>query len=141
MSESKFEVFKDKAGEFRFHLKAANGEIVLASQAYSQKHNCLKGIESVKENSGGATVLDLTKKAPTEIDLGEPKVKASEPIEQESGESDSSKQHNSAITIAAGIVGAVLGYFIAISVSDQLGIFLAVIVGAMLGLWIGWKKG
>jgi uncharacterized protein YegP (UPF0339 family) len=140
MSESKFEVFKDKAGEFRFRLKAANGEIILASQAYSQKHNCLKGIESIKENSGIAEVLDLTKKDHTEIELGKPHVEASGPTEQKSRESATSKQHNPVITIAAGIVGAVIGYFIAVSVSDLLGIVLAVLVGAVLGLWIGWKK-
>jgi len=141
MSESKFEVFKDKAGEFRFRLKAANGEIILASQAYTQKHNCLKGIESIKEHSGDAEVLDLTKKEPEEIEMGKPTVKASEPTEQENGESALSKQPNPVITIAAGIVGAVIGYFIAVSVSDQIGIVLAVIVGAILGLGVGWKKG
>jgi uncharacterized protein len=33
----KFELFKDHAGEFRFHLKAANGEIIASSQGYKSK--------------------------------------------------------------------------------------------------------
>lgn len=47
----KFEVYKDKAGEFRFRLKAANGQNILASEGYAQKASCLNGIESVKKNS------------------------------------------------------------------------------------------
>jgi uncharacterized protein YegP (UPF0339 family) len=34
---AKFENSKDKAGKFRFHLKAANGEIIAASQGYETK--------------------------------------------------------------------------------------------------------
>jgi len=47
----KFEVYKDKAGEFRFRLKAANGEIILASEGYKQKASALNGIESIKKNA------------------------------------------------------------------------------------------
>lgn len=47
----KFEVYKDKAGEFRFRLKAANGQNILASQGYKTKKSCVNGIESVKKNS------------------------------------------------------------------------------------------
>ena len=56
----KFEISKDKAGKFRFHLKAANGEIIAASQAYEKKANAEKGIEAVKKAAAGATVVDLT---------------------------------------------------------------------------------
>ena len=56
----KFEILKDKAGKYRFHLKAANGEIVAASQAYDTKASALNGIESVQKNAPGATVVDLT---------------------------------------------------------------------------------
>ncbi|BBC79940.1 hypothetical protein HK27_01025 [Acetobacter orientalis] len=48
---AKFEVFKDKAGEFRFRLKAANGEIILASEGYKQKASAEHGIESVRHNA------------------------------------------------------------------------------------------
>jgi len=47
----KFEVYKDKAGEFRFRLKAANGQNILSSEGYSGKSSCMNGIESVKKNS------------------------------------------------------------------------------------------
>ena len=47
----KFDIFLDKAGEFRFRLHAANGQIVLASEGYTTKQNCIHGIQSVKENS------------------------------------------------------------------------------------------
>ncbi len=47
----KFEIFKDKSGGFRFRLKAANGQIILASEAYKNKAGCKRGIEAVKNNS------------------------------------------------------------------------------------------
>ena len=54
----KFEVYKDKAGEFRFRLKAANGEIIATSEGYTKKDSCLNGIESVKKNSADSKVVD-----------------------------------------------------------------------------------
>ena len=56
----KFELYKDKAGKFRFRLKAANGENILASEAYESKSSCQNGIESVKKNAPDAEVADLT---------------------------------------------------------------------------------
>ena len=47
----KFEVYKDKAGEFRFRLKAANGQNILRSEGYKSKTSCMNGVESVKKNS------------------------------------------------------------------------------------------
>ena len=47
----KFEIYNDKAWEFRFRLKAGNGQIILASEWYNTKASCDNGIESVKENS------------------------------------------------------------------------------------------
>jgi uncharacterized protein YegP (UPF0339 family) len=47
----KFEIFKDKKGEFRFRLKAGNGQIILASEGYKAKSGCENGIESVRRNS------------------------------------------------------------------------------------------
>jgi len=46
----KFECYKDKAGEFRFRLKAGNGETILSSEGYSAKSGCKNGIESVRKN-------------------------------------------------------------------------------------------
>ncbi|WP_111709432.1 YegP family protein [Lutibacter citreus] len=48
---AKFEIFKDKKEEFRFRLKAGNGQIILVSEGYKIKASCLNGIESVRENS------------------------------------------------------------------------------------------
>jgi len=47
----KFEVYKDKAGGFRFRLKAANGQNILSSEGYNSKASCMNGVESVKKNS------------------------------------------------------------------------------------------
>ena len=47
----KFEVYKDKKGEFRFRLKAKNGQIIATSEGYSKVDSCLKGIASVKKNA------------------------------------------------------------------------------------------
>jgi uncharacterized protein YegP (UPF0339 family) len=47
----KYEIFLGKDEEFYFHLKAANGEIILASEGYTQKHNAEKAVESVRLNS------------------------------------------------------------------------------------------
>lgn len=45
----KFEMYTDKAGEFRFRLKARNGEIIAVSEGYKAKASCLNGIESVRK--------------------------------------------------------------------------------------------
>lgn len=50
----KFEVYKDKKGEFRFRLKAGNGETILASEGYKDKAGALNGVASVKKNAGDA---------------------------------------------------------------------------------------
>lgn len=47
----KFEIKKDKSGQFRFNLKASNGQIILGSEAYTTKAACDNGIESVRKNS------------------------------------------------------------------------------------------
>jgi uncharacterized protein YegP (UPF0339 family) len=43
---AKFELFKDTAGQFRFQLKAANDEIIAASQGYTSKAAAQNGIVS-----------------------------------------------------------------------------------------------
>ena len=53
----KFEVYTDKAGEFRFRLKATNGEIIATGEGYKTKASCLNGIESVKKNAPEAPVV------------------------------------------------------------------------------------
>ena len=56
----KYELYTDKAGEFRFRLKAANGENIAASEGYKQKASALNGIESIGKNAPDATVEILT---------------------------------------------------------------------------------
>jgi uncharacterized protein YegP (UPF0339 family) len=48
----KFELYTDKAGEFRFRLKSSDGNNLLASEGYKAKASCNNGIESVKKNAG-----------------------------------------------------------------------------------------
>jgi uncharacterized protein YegP (UPF0339 family)/uncharacterized surface protein with fasciclin (FAS1) repeats len=55
-----FEVICDSAGTFRFHLKAANGQIIAVSQSYGTKESALKGIASIKKNAPIATTADFT---------------------------------------------------------------------------------
>ena len=47
----KFELYTDKAGEFRFRLKAGNGETILASEGYKQRASAENGIASVRKNA------------------------------------------------------------------------------------------
>lgn len=54
----KFEIYKDKAEEFRFRLKASNGQIIAVSEGYKTLQKCKNGIASVKKNSVGAKVVE-----------------------------------------------------------------------------------
>ena len=53
----KFEIYADKAGEFRFRLKARNGQIIAVSEGYTTMTKCKNGIASVKKNSVDAAVV------------------------------------------------------------------------------------
>ncbi len=53
----KFEIYNDKAGEYRFRLKAKNGEIIAVSEGYKTKDSCENGIESVKKNAPEAEIV------------------------------------------------------------------------------------
>ena len=54
----KFELYRDKAGQYRFRLKARNGQIIATSEGYVTKVNCENGIQSVKNNAGEAEVVE-----------------------------------------------------------------------------------
>ena len=56
----KFELYEDKAGQFRFRLKAGNGETIAVSEGYTSKSSALGGIDSVKRNAPGADIDDQT---------------------------------------------------------------------------------
>jgi hypothetical protein len=47
----KFEIYKDKGGEFRFRLKATNGQIIAVSEGYKAMKSCRNGIASVQKNA------------------------------------------------------------------------------------------
>ena len=47
----KFELYKDNAGEFRFRLKASNGQIILTGEGYASKDGLLNGVESIRTNA------------------------------------------------------------------------------------------
>ncbi len=68
---AKFEIYKDKAGESRFRLKAGNGEIVLSSEGYKSKASCKNGIESVRKNSASKKnfVVSQTKTGKSRFNL------------------------------------------------------------------------
>ncbi|MBP5448235.1 MAG: DUF1508 domain-containing protein, partial [Treponema sp.] len=51
LKNPKFEIYKDKAGEFRYRLKASNGEIIASGESYTTKQSVQNGIESIKTNA------------------------------------------------------------------------------------------
>lgn len=57
LTNPKFEVYTDKAGEFRFRLKARNGEIIAVGEGYKAKASCLNGIDSIRRNAPDAPVV------------------------------------------------------------------------------------
>ncbi len=56
LTHPKYEVYTDKAGEFRFRLKARNGEIIATGEGYKGKDSCLNGIASIGKNAPDAEV-------------------------------------------------------------------------------------
>ena len=57
LTHPKFEMYQDKAGEYRFRLKARNGENIGRSEGYKGKDSCVNGIESVGRNAGDAEIV------------------------------------------------------------------------------------
>ncbi len=65
LSNPKFELYTDKAGKFRFRLKARNGQIIAVSEAYPAKKSALNGIESVRKNAADSEIVsEAAKEAP-----------------------------------------------------------------------------
>ncbi len=54
----KFEMYTDKAGEFRFRLKAKNGQIIATGEGYKAKSGCKNGIESIRKNAPEAEIVE-----------------------------------------------------------------------------------
>jgi uncharacterized protein YegP (UPF0339 family) len=55
---AKFEIFLDRKKQYRFHLKAGNGETIAASQAYDTKAACIKGIKAIQKSAPTAVIID-----------------------------------------------------------------------------------
>ena len=54
----KFQVYTDKAGEYRFRLTAKNGQVIAVSESYKALASCLNGVESVRKNAPDATIVE-----------------------------------------------------------------------------------
>jgi uncharacterized protein YegP (UPF0339 family) len=60
MSKATFEVYEDKAGQWRWRLEHDNGNIIADSgEGYATKQKAKEGIESVKTNAPDADVVDV----------------------------------------------------------------------------------
>ena len=59
LKHPKFELYLDKAGEYRFRLKAKNGEIIATGEGYKAKAGCLNGIDSIKRNAPESPVVKV----------------------------------------------------------------------------------
>ena len=57
LKNPKFEVYTDKKGEFRFRLKAKNGQIIATGEGYTTIKACKNGIDSIKKNAPGAQIV------------------------------------------------------------------------------------
>jgi uncharacterized protein YegP (UPF0339 family) len=57
---AKFEVFKDKSGEYRWRLKSANGQIIATGgEGYENKAGVENGIAAVQRDAPDAPVEDV----------------------------------------------------------------------------------
>ena len=54
----KFELYQDRAGHYRFRLKARNGQIIAVSEYYSGRAGCLNGLESARKNAAEAEIVE-----------------------------------------------------------------------------------
>lgn len=59
-SISKFEIYKDSTGKYRFRLKAANNEIIAVSEAYESRTSCENGVRAVQSSASKAEIVDTT---------------------------------------------------------------------------------
>ena len=57
---AKFEIYKDKKGEFRWRLRAGNNQIIASGEGYTSKAGCKKGIKSMRKNAPKAKIDDKT---------------------------------------------------------------------------------
>lgn len=55
----KFEIYQDAKGDYRFRLKAGNGQVIATGQGYKSKTACMNGVESVQKNAPDAKIVDV----------------------------------------------------------------------------------
>ena len=55
---AKFEIYKDKKGQFRWRLLANNNQVIASGEGYTSKAACKNGIESVRKNAPKAEIDD-----------------------------------------------------------------------------------
>jgi len=60
LTNPKFQLYRDKAGDYRFRLRGRNGQIIGISENYTAWAGCLGGIESVRKNAPIAEVEEET---------------------------------------------------------------------------------
>ena len=58
LTHPKFEIYKDKAGEFRFRLKSKDGVVIATGESYTTKANCKNGVASVMKNAENAEIIE-----------------------------------------------------------------------------------
>lgn len=58
LTNPKFELYRDRAGDYRFRLKARNGQIIAVSENYSGRAGCLNGLDSVRKNAAEAEIVE-----------------------------------------------------------------------------------
>lgn len=58
VTNPKFELYKDKKGEFRFRLKSRNGETILTGEGYVSKDGCKNGIDSIRRNAADSVIVE-----------------------------------------------------------------------------------
>ncbi|MDR1807113.1 MAG: DUF1508 domain-containing protein [Propionibacteriaceae bacterium] len=58
---AKFEIYPDAKGEYRFRLKAGNGEVVATGQAYASKAGAIEGAKAVQRAAAAATITEVEK--------------------------------------------------------------------------------
>jgi uncharacterized protein YegP (UPF0339 family) len=75
---AKFEIFLDRKKQYRFHLKASNGETIAASQAYDTKAACIKGIKAIQKNAPIAGIVDPEEAAKKAAKAAPPAAEAKE---------------------------------------------------------------
>jgi uncharacterized protein YegP (UPF0339 family) len=76
---AKFEIFLDRKKQYRFHLKASNGEVIAASQVYENKAACVKGIKAIQKNAPSTAIIDPEEAAKKAAKAAAPATKDKKP--------------------------------------------------------------